>query len=100
MSAFHRSTMPLSCLSACEIERIHIFEEGSSPTAAMIARAGKWEFREGDSRYVNTHLLLPCPFPRLVGWPFRNPLRKMNWVRKATEREIYNGRLSRHVRVP
>jgi hypothetical protein len=30
MSSFQRSTISASCLSACEIERIHIFVEGSS----------------------------------------------------------------------
>ena len=31
MSSFQRSTISESCLSACEMERTHIFVEGSSP---------------------------------------------------------------------
>jgi hypothetical protein len=31
MSSFQRSTIAASCLSACEIQRAHIFEEGLSP---------------------------------------------------------------------
>jgi hypothetical protein len=30
MSSFQRSTIAASCLSACEIQRAHIFEEGLS----------------------------------------------------------------------
>ena len=68
MSAFQRSTIAMSCLSACAIERIHIFEEGSSPLVARIA-AGENTILEAEARrrmcymYMNTHLLLPYPLP-------------------------------------
>ena len=66
MSAFQRSTIAPSCLSACVIERIHIFEEGSSPLAARVATGGNTILETEPRRRksdVNTHLLLPCPFP-------------------------------------
>ena len=66
MSAFQRSTIALSCLSACVIERIHIFEEGSSPLVVRMATDGNTMLereRRGGKSYANTNLLLPCPFP-------------------------------------
>lgn len=99
MSAFQRSTIAPSCLSACAIERIHIFDEGSSPLAGKLATGGNSTILETDPRrstsYVNTYLLLPSPFPHHERRrAFRNPLRRDNCVKRANqdmerERVIY-----------
>jgi hypothetical protein len=44
MSAFHPSAIAASYLSACEIERSHIFVEGSSLVG--LDGAGKYDLRE------------------------------------------------------
>ncbi len=67
MSAFQRSTMAQSCLSACEIERIHIFEDGSSPLGAETARGGNTISEKREEQVLCEHTPFAA-FPFSSSW--------------------------------
>lgn len=100
MSAFQRSTIALSCLSACVIERIHIFEERSSPLVARTARR-KYDFREETLQVV-------CEYAPSATFPLSSSLRVPDFSESIVTEELrqkgerrrrafIQQRLSRHI---
>ena len=63
MSAFHPSAIAVSYLSACDIERIHIFVEGSLLAGLDGACNTISEKRRHYISHVSTYLSVPSPFP-------------------------------------